>query len=194
MEERQRRAFHFIGKAGKTFETIAARKVIPKTNVVLLAIDTASEVIQAGISYINYRFEKQQTERLRKEIAAAKESMDQVVEEEKQQKLTILEQRRARMISNLEIYKVRLQVESENVKKEFDHLNRKSKTVFDERLKALNLQHRLRKPIKEMLDYVADLIDSEMKKPDFEHETLMELHEDYRTALRNYQLMIEQVV
>jgi hypothetical protein len=194
MEVRQRRAFQFIGKAGKTIETIAARKVLSKTNIVLLAIDTASEVIQAGISYMNYRFEKQQTERLRQEIAAAKERVDQVVEEEKQQLLIMIEQKRARMISDLELYKLRLQAESEKVVKEIDQFSKKSQNEFEEGLKALNLQHRLRKPIKKILDYAAGLIDAEIKKPDYDEETLMKLQEDYRNALRNYQAMIEQVV
>lgn len=194
MEERQRRAFHFIGRTRKMIETIAVRKVLSKTNIVLLAIDTTSEVIQASISYMNYRFENQQTKLLRKEIASAKERSDKVVQEENQQLLTIIEQRRARMMSKLKVYKSRLQAESKKVVNEIDQLNKKSQKEFNERLKVLNLEHRLRKPIKEMLDYVADLMNAEMKKPDYDEEKLMALQEDYRTALKNYQFMIEQVV
>lgn len=181
-EKVARSAFNFSRQASTLFK-VATKKTISKTNLALLAIDTAVSLIEAGCAYLKYKEAKKQTSETRKQVNVKKEFVDaEVMEKEKQ-----IESEFNLMVEEL--------LTEMNEKRRVLHFNagkirdemtvRLKKDVQDSEkwIKQLDLQQLAIAPIKETLalyDKLMQLSDSES------HKSFLELEEQHRICLQKY--------
>ncbi|KGP89880.1 hypothetical protein N780_09555 [Pontibacillus chungwhensis BH030062] len=189
----QERAFRFFGSAKKNVQHVAASKTMTKSNVVFLAIDTAVEVIQAGISYVNLQYERQHTKDLEEELNHARIAQDEVYQEQLKQYQTKIHEAKERMKADLNQYKVELELESQRIRSELEHMRKSSDYDVEAYIKRLGINDRLRKPLLDALQYIAEMIDKEKEKgTDF--RGLAKLQEEYRHAYARYNELIQVLV
>ncbi|WP_345242048.1 hypothetical protein [Pontibacillus salipaludis] len=164
-----------------------------KSNVVFLAIDTAVEVIQAGISYVNLQYERQHTKELEEELNRARVAQDEVYQEQLKQHQTKIHEAKERIKAELNQYKFELELESQRIRSELEHMRKSSDYDVEAYIKRLGINDRLRKPLLDALQYIAKMIDKEKEKgTDF--RDLAKLQEEYRHAYARYNELIQVLV
>ncbi|MCA0971349.1 hypothetical protein LCM20_12150 [Halobacillus litoralis] len=186
-------AFRFFGTAQKNINVIFARKTLTKSNIIFVAVDTALEVVKAGISYADYLFEKEHTEKLEQELERAKENLNKGYEERIMQQQVIIEEQRKRMKKKWKTFELEIEKVGNEMKAEVEKLSTRSDREYKEHLKRLTLIDALRAPILDMLHYTASLIDEEEEKGT-SSKHLFRLQEDYRLAKGKYNQLIQETI
>lgn len=177
-----RSAFNFSRQASTLFK-VATKKAISKTNVVLLAIDTAVSLIEAGCAYLKYQEAKKQTNETRKQVNVKKELIDAKIKEKEHQ----IESEFVLMVEEL-LLKMNdqrrlLELNAEKIRNEMTVRLKKDVQDSEKWLKKLDIQQLAIVPIKETLalyDRLMQLWDSES------HKRFLELEEQHRICLKKY--------
>lgn len=181
-------AFEFSPKVSILFK-VATKKTISKTNIALLALDTAVSLVDAGCAYVRYSEAKKQTDEFRKQIQMRKES----IEEELIQKELQMESEKQLMMKQfmkeLNAQRRVLQLNAEKIRNDIN--NRTQKEVLDSEiwLKKIDLQQLAINPVKSTLDFYHKLLllpNSETNKE------LDDLQEQYRLCLQKYTILRNQ--
>lgn len=185
-----RSAFDFSPKVSILFK-VAMKQTISKTNLALLAIDTAVSLIEAGCAYIRYSEAKKQTSEIRNQIRIQKEQIDEEVKQKEAQIESEYQLMTEQLMSELNNQRRVLQLNAEKIRNEMS--TRMEKDIKDSEiwLKNLDLQQLAIQPVKSTLDLYDKLM---LLSNSNEHKKFAELEEQYRMCLQKYTMLRNQNV
>ncbi|OPA28165.1 hypothetical protein BHL47_19770 [Bacillus cereus] len=181
-ENMARSAFNFSRQASALFK-VATKRTISKTNLALLAIDTAVSLIEAGCACLKYNEAKKQTSEIKKQVNVKKELVDEEVKEKEKQIESEFNLMVGELLKELNEKRRTLQLNAEKIRNEMTIRLKKDVQDSVKWLKQLELQQLVIAPIKETLA----LYDKLMQLSDTgNHKQFLELEEQHRICLQKY--------
>ncbi|WP_242242765.1 hypothetical protein [Bacillus cereus group sp. BfR-BA-01309] len=177
-----RSAFNFSRQASILFK-VATKKTISKTNLALLAIDTAVSLIEAGCACLNYNEAKKQTIEIKKQVNKKNKLIDGEVKEKEKQIESEFNLMVEEMFKELNEKRRTLQLNAEKIRNDMTIGLKKDVQGSKKWLNKLDLQQLAIDPIKETLA----LYDKFIQLSDTgSHKQFLELEEQHRICLQKY--------
>jgi hypothetical protein len=185
-----RAAFSFTGKAASLFRY--GGKATSKMNVILLAVDTAISLVNAGCSYMRYRYAKQNTAELAEQVSLSKNYLDTLGKEEEKRASIEIKERQKMMLLRLQEQEQMLRQKQEMIRLQFEQVLSRHGFAHEQVLREIDLQKQVREPIKQAMDLFSELL--EMARDKGEHFSIIsELEEQYRICATEYEKIIQHV-
>jgi hypothetical protein len=177
-----RSAFNFSGQASILFK-VATKKTISKTNLALLAIDTAVSLIEAGCAYVKYKEAKKQTSEIRNQVNVKKGLIDAEIKEKEKQIESEFNLMVEELLTEMNEMRRVLQLNAEKIRNEMTIRLKKDVQGSEKWLKQLDLQQLAIAPIEQTLVLYDKLMQLSDQRS---HQRFLELEEQHRICLQKY--------